>query len=178
TVNGEVHADFDRLETGSKISLDTVNGHVNLFIPSDSNATVKADSLNGNIANDFGLPVRKGKYVGRDLFGKIGSGDVRIKLDSVNGGLTIGRKNDGMTPSPATDLLPQKEKDDDDWDSDDDGAKVVNKVKIDREAERAIRESQKEMAKAVKSANKEIVKMDPQISAITADSIAAAADAI
>ena len=76
TVNGEVHADFDRLETGSKISLDTVNGHVNLVIPSDSNATVKADSLNGNISNDFGLPVRKGKYVGRDLYGKLGSGDI------------------------------------------------------------------------------------------------------
>src|SRR6266404_1056649 len=69
TVNGEVVADFDRLETGTKINLSTVNGKVNLVIPSDSSATVKADSLNGNISNDFGLPVRKGRYVGRDLYG-------------------------------------------------------------------------------------------------------------
>ena len=48
TVNGEVRADFDRLETGSKISLETVNGKVNLIIPSDANATVKANSLNGD----------------------------------------------------------------------------------------------------------------------------------
>jgi hypothetical protein len=114
TVNGEVLADFDRLEGGSKISLETVNGRVNLTIPSDSNATVKADSLNGNITNDFGLTVRKGKYVGRDLYGRIGSGDVQIKLNSVNGGLAIGRKNDGKTLSPATNLLQQKG--DDDWD--------------------------------------------------------------
>ncbi|HLA94910.1 MAG TPA: DUF4097 family beta strand repeat-containing protein, partial [Pyrinomonadaceae bacterium] len=48
TVNGEVIADFDRLEQGSKINCDTVNGSVNLTIPSDADATIKADSLNGN----------------------------------------------------------------------------------------------------------------------------------
>jgi len=85
TVNGEVVADFTSLDTGSRISLETVNGKVNLLIPSDSNATVKADSVNGSIINDFGLPVRKGKYVGRDLYGKLGNGDVKIKLESVNG---------------------------------------------------------------------------------------------
>jgi len=69
TVNGEVSADFDRLETGSKIVLSTVNGKVFLMIPSDSNATLTADSVNGNIMNDFGLRVRKGKYVGRDMYG-------------------------------------------------------------------------------------------------------------
>jgi hypothetical protein len=73
TVNGEVVGDFDRLESGSRISLNTVNGKVTLTIPSDSNATVRADSLNGPITNDFGLPVRKGEYVGRDLYGRIGA---------------------------------------------------------------------------------------------------------
>ena len=79
--------------------------------------TVKADSLNGNITNDFGLPVNKGKYVGRNLYGRLGGGDVQIKLSSVNGGLAIGRRNDGRSLSPATNLLPEKGKDDD-WDSD------------------------------------------------------------
>ncbi|MDQ3712097.1 MAG: DUF4097 family beta strand repeat-containing protein, partial [Acidobacteriota bacterium] len=79
TVNGTVEADFNELQAGSRISLNTVNGTVNLTIPSDANATVKADTLNGNITNDFGLPVRKGEYVGRDLYGKIGSGDVQIR---------------------------------------------------------------------------------------------------
>ena len=115
TVNGEVAADFERLEPSSRITLSTVNGRVNLTIPSDSNATLKADSLNGNIANDFGLPVRKGQYVGRDMYGKLGSGDVQIKLDSVNGGLTIKRRNDGKALSPATNLLNQKSEDGD-WD--------------------------------------------------------------
>ena len=44
TVNGEVTADFDQLQTGTRINLDTVNGRVNLMIPSDSNATIKSKS--------------------------------------------------------------------------------------------------------------------------------------
>src|SRR6185295_5626407 len=79
TVNGELRADLDRLEPGSKISLETVNGKANLVLPSDANATIKAESVNGNITNDFGLPVRKGKYVGRDMYGRLGNGDVQIK---------------------------------------------------------------------------------------------------
>lgn len=105
TVNGTVNADFDQLESGSNVELSAVNGQVNLSIPSDANATIKADSLNGNITNDFGLPVRKGEYVGRDLHGRLGTGDVQIKLDSVNGRLAINKKNDGRPVSPATNLL-------------------------------------------------------------------------
>lgn len=176
TVNGEVTADFDRLESGSKISLETVNGTVNLVIPSDSSATVKADSVNGNITNDFGLPVRKGKYVGRDLYGRIGGGDVQIRLNSVNGGLAIGRKQDGKSTSPATNLLPQKGADDDeDWD--DDTSKVVDTHKLNKEISKAVKESQKEVAIALKEAQKEIARIKPVI-AIDAEAIAKAASAI
>ena len=175
TVNGEVHADFDRLETGSRISLDTVNGHVNLAIPSDSNATVKADSLNGNITNDFGLPVRKGKYVGRDLYGKLGSGDVQIKLSSVNGQLAIGRKNDGRQLSPAIDLLPAKGKDDDGWDGDMDAdinPRIVklDKQKINKQIRESMQKSQTEMVKAATQMSTEMVKIGPELAKAVAES--------
>ncbi len=114
TVNGSTNADFDQLQPTDKINLSTVNGSVNLTVPSDVNATVKADTVNGNIKNDFGLPVRKGKYVGRDLYGKIGNGQTEIKLNSVNGGLSILRKQDGRTQNPVINLLPQKSEDDED----------------------------------------------------------------
>ncbi|MFN2501347.1 MAG: DUF4097 family beta strand repeat-containing protein [Pyrinomonadaceae bacterium] len=138
TVNGEVNADFDPLETGMAITLDSVNGRVNLQIPSDANATVKADSLNGNITNDFGLPVRKGKYVGCDLFGRLGSGDVQIKLNSVNGGLSIRRKNDGKSLSPAVNMLPQKTEDDEDWDGGEDVA--FKSARLKKEVSKAIKD--------------------------------------
>ena len=179
TVNGEVRADFDRLETGSKISLETVNGKVNLLLPSDANATLKADSVNGEISNDFGLPVRKGKYVGRDMYGRLGSGDVQIRLESVNGGLTIGRKSDGKSQSPATDLLPQKDKDDEDWDNDkDDDDSSINSAKINKEVAKAVKQNTKVTEKAMAETQKQIKKMQPEIEKVTAESIERAAQAI
>jgi hypothetical protein len=157
TVNGEVMADFDRLESGTKIDLSTVNGRVNLTIPSDSNATLRADSLNGNITNEFGLPVRKGEYVGRDLHGRIGSGDVQIKLNSVNGALAINRKKDGRTPNPATNLLPATRRDNDP--DDDTSREIVDTAKINREIARAMRDANADMAKANKEARKEMSKL-------------------
>ncbi|MEP6947449.1 MAG: DUF4097 family beta strand repeat-containing protein [Acidobacteriota bacterium] len=178
TVNGEVVADFTTLDVGSKISLDTVNGKVNLMIPSDSNATIKADSLNGNITNDFGLPVRKGKYVGRDLYGRLGGGDVRIKLESVNGDLKVLRQNDGKSPSPSTNLLPQKEKDEEDWDNDADLGNIgipsprIPGVNSQREAAKIRVETQR----ALKDAAREVEMAQPQIQAAAAESMRQAAE--
>lgn len=152
TVNGQVNADFDRVEGTSRINLSTVNGQVNLVLPSDVSATIKADSLNGNITNDFGLPVRKGQYVGRDMYGRVGSGEGQIKLSSVNGGLSVSRKNDGRSPSPSTNLLPSK-KADEDWDDNEKTSKA-RAAQVDREVARAMRESHRATAASVREAQK------------------------
>jgi DUF4097 and DUF4098 domain-containing protein YvlB len=178
TVNGTVEADFDRLEQGSKISLETVNGRVNLTIPSDSNATMKADTVNGSIKNDFGLPVRKGEYVGKDLYGRIGNGEVQIKLSSVNGGLLIARKNDGKTPNQPTNLLNTKNSDED-WDDEGFAAPVppvppvppipptplarINTAKMNKEISRAVKESQKDVEAAMKEAAEELENLEPEL---------------
>ncbi len=179
TVNGAVTADFDRLETGSKISLETVNGRVNLIIPSDVNATIKAESLNGTITNEFALPVRKRKYIGRDLHGKLGSGDVQIRMESVNGGLSIGRKNDGKTLSPATNLLDQKSNEDnDDWDLAE--VKPPGKIaKIDKQIAKSMKDVVKLNAantriaeKALAEAQVELRRIQPELDKIQAEAMA------
>lgn len=157
TVNGTVSADFDRLEQGTKINLSTVNGRINLNLPSDSNATVRADSLNGSITNAFGLPVRKGEYVGRDLHGRLGNGGVQIKLDSVNGPLSINKKDDGKPASPATNLLPAKGERERPNDSDSRGAIITERMN--REVKIAMREAQREAAKAAREASRELAKV-------------------
>lgn len=176
TVNGTVVADFDRLEPGSRISLETVNGKVNLTIPSDSSATVKAESVNGDITNDFGLPVRKGKYVGRDLYGKLGNGDTNVKLESVNGELAILKKKDGKSLSPAVNLLPQKSKDDEDeedWDKDDDHDDDTSKnVTIDTD------KLNKHIQKSVQKAQKDLEKIKPELEKIDAEAIKKATESI
>jgi hypothetical protein len=174
SVNGAIEADFDQLQSGSRINLDTVNGTVHLTIPSDANATVRADSVNGSIANDFGLPVRKGKYVGRDLYGKIGTGEVQIRLNSVNGGLSIKRKNDGKNTNPATNLLPQKSEDDEDWDDDDDEDNDSDDDSMRSKSAKVNRDT----AKAMKDAEKEFNKLKPEIAKATADAVKLSAEAI
>lgn len=183
TVNGSTNADFDLLQPSSKINLSTVNGTVNLTIPSDANATVKADTVNGSIKNDFGLPVRKGKYVGRDLYGKIGTGETEIKLNSVNGGLSITRKNDGRNQNPVINLLPEKRNDDNDWDDDSDS--VSQTEKMNRDIARSIRKSNAEAAKATteakKSANeavKDAMIVPPVISDVVIDAISESTKAV
>lgn len=175
TVNGTVTADFDRVDNSSKINLSTVNGTVSLIVPSDVNATIKADSLNGNITNDFGLPVRKGQYVGRDLYGRVGTGEAQIKLNSVNGKLSIGRKNDGRAPNPSTNLLPSK-KADEDWD---DGAdaeaepplEAVEAAKVNRDVARAMRDSRKVRAESMKEAQKALESIGPHLEKLKLDEL-------
>ncbi len=168
TVNGTVEASFDQLQSSNRISLDTVNGQVNLTIPSDANATVRADTVNGSIINDFGLPVRKGQYVGRDLYGKIGSGEVQIRLNSVNGGLNIKRKNDGKNVNPATNLLPQKSKDGDDQDGEDDSdsESLINTAKMNKDINKAVKISQKDLAIQMKNSQKEMEKAQKEMEKI------------
>ncbi len=183
TVNGEVACDFDRLDAGSKISLETVNGRVNLVLPSDANATIRAESLNGNITNDFGLPVKKGKYVGRDLYGKVGSGEVQIKLESVNGALTVNRKNDGKSLNPSTNLLPQKDKDDEDWDdADDEDMAAVRSAKAERDIAKAVKSTSKISAKSLEkarvemdAARVEMEKLAPELAKLAAEADLSAA---
>ncbi len=190
TVNGIVEADFDKLDPSARISLSTVNGKALLTIPSDSDATVKADTVNGTITNDFGLPVRKGQYVGRDLYGKVGNGATRINLSSVNGGLAVSRKQDGRSLSPATNLLTIKKSDEDndhdedmDNDKDDeDSEDNVSRARMDRDVERAIRDAVRvapvvavdgtavnvEVLKEMAKAQKEIVKAQKETTLSTA----------
>jgi DUF4097 and DUF4098 domain-containing protein YvlB len=141
TINGKLEAMFGRLEGAKVISLGSVNGPVLLTIPSDSNAELKARTVHGGITNDFGLPVRRGDYVGNDLAGQLGQDGSRIKLDNVNGSITIRHAPDGRPLSRATSLLAEKIKDkDNDDDYDVDGAKS--------EARQAAREAAREALRA------------------------------
>ncbi|MEJ8568132.1 DUF4097 family beta strand repeat-containing protein [Elongatibacter sediminis] len=91
TVNGAIRARFSRVGGNQRISADTVNGRIELDLPADTSARVTADTLNGGMdVGDFGLEVDKG-YVGREVDGDIGSGDARIKLDTVNGTIRLRR---------------------------------------------------------------------------------------
>jgi hypothetical protein len=166
-------------------------------MPSDADATIKAETVNGNITNDFGLTVRKEKYSGgRNLYGKVGNGTAKIDMDSVNGALSVLRKQDGKSIKTVVNLLPDSSKEDDEDDDDSvrnaaaransearanvaranaDVARTVREANAEaartvreanREAAKGMIEAQKETAKAMKEAQKEIERSRVEIAAI------------
>jgi hypothetical protein len=115
TINGRLEAHFDQL-SGSTIELDSVNGSVELTIPSDSKAEIDASTVSGGIDNDFGLHVNHHRFVGHDLRGELAGGGTRIHLSDVNGRIEVRHAQDGRTLSPVRDLS-REDRDDDDDDS-------------------------------------------------------------
>ncbi|HWT00476.1 MAG TPA: DUF4097 family beta strand repeat-containing protein [Pyrinomonadaceae bacterium] len=151
TVNGKLEAVFGRLTAMKAISLNSVNGALSVTIPSDSNAELKAGTVHGGITNDFGLPVRRGEYVGRDLAGQLGAGGTRIKLGNVNGQISIKRAQDGRPLSQATNQLGEVADADEDNDVDHDEDFDVEETRS--EARRSAREAAREAARARQEAD-------------------------
>lgn len=112
TINGTLDARFAQL-AGKSVELNSVNGSVNLTIPSDSNAEVEASTVSGGIHNDFGLHVNNHRFVGHDLRGELGNGGTQIRIGNVNGRIEIHHADDGRAMSPVKDRT-KRDKDDDD----------------------------------------------------------------
>jgi DUF4097 and DUF4098 domain-containing protein YvlB len=89
SVSGGVEADFSTVESGSDIRLSTVSGEVNLRLPSYVGARFSASTVSGEISNDFGVEVEKGKYVGNSMNGVVGDGSIEVKLSSVSGKVRV-----------------------------------------------------------------------------------------
>jgi DUF4097 and DUF4098 domain-containing protein YvlB len=145
-VNGRLEATLDGLSDSATVSLSAVNGQVIATIPSDANATVRANTVSGQISNDFGLPVREGEYVGRDLEGRLGRGGARVRLSTVSGTISIRRANDNRPLSPAVNLLSET-RSRADYDSD--------AREAEREAREASREAEREARDAAREAARE-----------------------
>ena len=150
-INGQLEATFDRLDESKSISLGSVNGSLILVLPSDSNAEVKASTVHGGIKNDFNLPVRRGEYVGHNLAGVIGRGGARIRLQNVNGSITLRRAEDGRPLSNSTSLLSGAQRDSD-HDDNGDGDMAREQMREQREAQR---EAERERRQAQREAERE-----------------------
>lgn len=92
TVNGALQANFTSLQDVHDIKLSSVNGSLDLLLPTSPNAEIEASTVSGNIRTDFPLQV-KGHIVGKNLDGTLGSGGTRIRLSNVNGSIHIGPGN-------------------------------------------------------------------------------------
>lgn len=100
-VNGATHVEFAENPTADS-SINTVNGKVELTLPSRVNALLKFKTVNGHVYTDFeGLPVNSTTKLqeqdGRRVYNsrrtpqefKLGSGNPVIDIQTVNGAIEI-----------------------------------------------------------------------------------------
>ncbi len=85
TVNGQLDADFGRVRSAQPILLKSVNGPIRLLLPCGARASLSARNVSGGIDSDFGHPSR---VDGAQQLEVHGAG-VKIRLDNVNGGISI-----------------------------------------------------------------------------------------
>lgn len=92
TTNGDIDLAFS-FAPGARLDMEAINGDLHLDILGEVNAEFDIETFNGSIDNSFGPdPVRTSKYTpGRDLRFTQGDGDARIRIKTLNGGITLRR---------------------------------------------------------------------------------------
>ena len=90
TVNGSITAVMGRADWSDDLEFKTVNGSIDVSMPSNLSAEVEAKTLNGEISSDFPLTVR-GTFSRRHMTGTIGGGGRTLQLETVNGSVNIRR---------------------------------------------------------------------------------------
>jgi hypothetical protein len=91
TMNGEIVASLDRVATDKPMSFTSFNGRVDVTIPSDTKASFRLKTTNGEVYSDFDVKMEadNSKPIVEDSRGK--GGKYRIRMDrgvsgTINGG--------------------------------------------------------------------------------------------
>lgn len=88
TTNGSIRAGFREAPAEGVQRLSTTNGSVKLTLPRGASGDFQASTVNGGISTDFPLQV-SGRIVGRRLRGRLGGGQARFDVRTVNGSVRI-----------------------------------------------------------------------------------------
>lgn len=89
SVNGNVDIELNRFDSTKRIDLESVNGTITLRLPNLDDVNLDASTVNGSLSNDFGVAVKKHKWVGASMAASNGSGAVKVELENVNGAIRV-----------------------------------------------------------------------------------------
>jgi DUF4097 and DUF4098 domain-containing protein YvlB len=89
TISGRLEASFEKLESSRSISVNSVNGAIELLLPMDAHADLQADTVAGGISSDFGRPTERGRLPGRHWSSALKGGGARIRVSNVNGNIVL-----------------------------------------------------------------------------------------
>lgn len=90
TVNGSVTAVVDSLPADGDVTLETVNGAVTATLPPTLAGSVSLETVSGRVSTDFPLP-QPSAEAPRQIQGTVGAGGSTVRLETVNGSVTLRR---------------------------------------------------------------------------------------
>lgn len=103
TVNGSIRAEFTQEFRGALMR--TVNGSIRLTVPSDASMDAQVDQVNG--AFQTNMPVSVSSAPGhRESSGAINGGAFPLEISTVNGSVTLQRREIEEPPVPAAPPAP------------------------------------------------------------------------
>jgi hypothetical protein len=88
TVNGDITVWLGESSWDGALGFQTVNGSIDVHLPATVAATVRAQSMHGELVTDFPLQLQ-GRWGPRRLTGTIGDGGGRIDAQTVNGAIRL-----------------------------------------------------------------------------------------
>lgn len=94
TVNGSIQADLGEASWDGTLEFQTVNGSIEVGLPADASTRVAAQTVNGDLQSDFPVTVQ-GRFGPKKFEGTIGAGGRDLKLETVNGRITLRRTTTG-----------------------------------------------------------------------------------
>jgi hypothetical protein len=89
--NGGVTIELARPIDAGSFQLEAVNGGVSIKLPDDSKADISGRCVNGGISTSGLTLATVGEQSRRRLDAKLNGGGARVSLETVNGGVSIGR---------------------------------------------------------------------------------------
>jgi len=99
-VNGRIAAELVSLNRGQSVSLNGVNGRIEVILPADADADVSVNTVNGHITSEFpSLIVKKDFPIGQHLKSTLGKGGANVKAYTVNGSISIQQGKPASSPS-------------------------------------------------------------------------------
>jgi hypothetical protein len=88
TVNGEITAKVGNANWTDSLEFKTVNGGIDLDLPSNLSTQIDADTFNGDVSSEFPLTI-PGRTTRKHLSGTIGGGGRQLLLKTLNGSIRI-----------------------------------------------------------------------------------------
>lgn len=88
--NGGVRVRVEGFADTGAVDVQTVNGAVMAELPATLDADVHAQTTNGSISTEYGLPVH-GQFVGQSVMGTLGRGGRQVTLKTINGAVQLNK---------------------------------------------------------------------------------------